>query len=300
MSSNYNESQARDLVKKADSKLSSFFGSLFGGNKYEDALEMYTQAANLFKMAKNFKEAGDVFKKTTSIHQQLGSPHDAAGAFINASNCYRQSGDHDACLQALELAAGIYTNMGKFSQAAKTMKDAAELFEKQENLEKAATLFQQAGDFYLGENSKSSANACFVKVAHLLASLKKYDEAILLFDKCIEGALDDKLLTWGAKEYITKSMMCKLAKMKNVDDELDSQVKCHLDNYKDLDVRFPDSRECKLLELICKAFEERDEKMFKSALKDFDQITKLTPWQTNVFLEIKKVLDDHIKNISIA
>lgn len=54
MSSAYNESQARDLLKKADAKLTSFFGNLFG-NKYEESLEMYNQAANLFKMAKNFK-----------------------------------------------------------------------------------------------------------------------------------------------------------------------------------------------------------------------------------------------------
>jgi alpha-soluble NSF attachment protein len=298
MSSAYNESQARDLLKKADAKLTSFFGNLFG-NKYEESLEMYNQAANLFKMAKNFKEAGDVFKKTTSVHQQLGSPHDAATAYINASNCYRQCNDMDQCVQCLELAAGIYTNMGKFSQAAKTMKDAAELFEKQENFEKAAHLYQQAGDFYLGENSKSSANGCFVKVAHLDASLKKYEEAIAIFDKCIEAALDDKLISWSSKEYIMKSMMCYLAKIKNVDEELD-EVKVHLDNYKDLDVRFPESRECKLIETCIKAMEEKDDKLFKGALKEFDQITKLNPWQTTLFLEIKKVLDDHIKNISIA
>jgi len=238
-------------------------------------------------------------KKTTLIHQQLNSPHDAASAFINASNCYRQSGDNDGCLQALESAAGIYTTMGKFSQAAKTMKDAAELFEKQENLEKAAELFQQAGDYYLGENSKSSANACFVKVAHLKASLKKYEDAIYLFDKCIEASLDDKLLTWGAKEYITKSMMCKLALMKNPEEETDT-MKHSLESYKELDARYPDSRECQLIENVIKAFEQRDDKIFKSSLRDYDQITKLNPWQTNLFLEIKKILDDHIKNISIA
>ena len=45
------EDKARALVEKAEKKLASW--SLFGGgSKYEDAAEMYTKAANLFKVSK--------------------------------------------------------------------------------------------------------------------------------------------------------------------------------------------------------------------------------------------------------
>ena len=42
--------KAQEWAAKADKRLKSF--SLFGGNKYEDAAEMYEKAANQFKLAK--------------------------------------------------------------------------------------------------------------------------------------------------------------------------------------------------------------------------------------------------------
>lgn len=49
------EREAQELVAKADKKAtsSSWF---FGGNKYEEAAELYTKAANIFKMAKRCKQ----------------------------------------------------------------------------------------------------------------------------------------------------------------------------------------------------------------------------------------------------
>lgn len=48
------EREAQELVAKADKKAtsSSWF---FGGNKYEEAAELYTNAGNIFKMAKRCK-----------------------------------------------------------------------------------------------------------------------------------------------------------------------------------------------------------------------------------------------------
>lgn len=42
-----------DLMKKADKKANSF--GFFGGNKYEDAAELYEAAGNQFKLAKACK-----------------------------------------------------------------------------------------------------------------------------------------------------------------------------------------------------------------------------------------------------
>lgn len=43
--------QANQLVIDAEKKLKSWWP--FGGNKFEDALEMFQKAANLYKMTKN-------------------------------------------------------------------------------------------------------------------------------------------------------------------------------------------------------------------------------------------------------
>ena len=42
-------------MEKAEKKLGSW--SLFGGNKFEDAAELFTKAANLFKVSKDCARA---------------------------------------------------------------------------------------------------------------------------------------------------------------------------------------------------------------------------------------------------
>lgn len=61
------EREAQELVAKADKKAtsSSWF---FGGNKYEESAELYTKAANIFKMAKRCKQAHHV---AFSVHQNV-------------------------------------------------------------------------------------------------------------------------------------------------------------------------------------------------------------------------------------
>ncbi len=66
------EKSARDLVAAALKKASSgggFFGSMFSHptQKFEDASEMLTQAANQFKIAKLWKEAGETFEKAAEM-----------------------------------------------------------------------------------------------------------------------------------------------------------------------------------------------------------------------------------------
>ena len=46
------ETQARDLLGKAEKKLK---GLALFGNKYEDAADLFSQAANYFKLAKACK-----------------------------------------------------------------------------------------------------------------------------------------------------------------------------------------------------------------------------------------------------
>jgi alpha-soluble NSF attachment protein len=295
------ESQARQLMKDAEKKLGggsmikSFF---FGGNVQEEAIEIYNNAANLFKMNKLWKEAAEAFMKTVEIHSKMDQKHDAATAYISASNAYKQAGMNNESVKCLEEAATIYTLSGKFSQAAKILKDAGETYEKEENFEKAAECLKKAADYYEGENAKSSSTGCLVKVAHMYAQLKKYDEAISIWEKCVSQSLDDRLMTWGSKEYLFKALLCRLAKIKDAASELEG-VKNSVFDYKELDVRFPDTRECKLVEKIIDAFDAQDLKGFRAALKDFDSVTKLTPFLTSLLTEIKIVLEKSITEVDV-
>jgi len=286
--------RAAELVTKAEQTLKKWV--YFGGDKTEDALEMYEKAANLYKMSKNWDEAGQTFLKTVPCHIKLGSKYEAATAYTNAANCFKK-GNKTEAIQSMQSAIGIYTEMGRFATAAKIEKELAEMLEEQEDLEGAIQHMQQAADYFDGENQKSSANQCIAKVAHLCASVEKYDEAIENFEKAARGCVDDRLLKWGAKEFFFKASLCRLARMRDIEDDV-SFVKEKIEEYRDEDVHFGGSYESKCLDGIATAMEQKDVSAFKKALREYDNIQKLDNWKTAVFLKVLALLENQQEDLT--
>ncbi|KAG8232653.1 hypothetical protein J437_LFUL012613 [Ladona fulva] len=192
-----NEQKAMQLMAEAEKKLHSskgFFGALFGGSaKVDDAIECYQRAANTFKMAKNWGSAGNAFCEAAGLHAKAGSRHDAATSFVDAANCYKKSDPKDAVI-CLMKAIEIYTDMGRFTLAAKHHQSIAELYEAGDcggggsggggaDLERAISHYEQAADYFRGEESNSSANKCLLKVAQYAAQLEKYDKAVQIYEQ---------------------------------------------------------------------------------------------------------------------
>lgn len=61
-----------------------------GSSKIEEAVDCYLRAANLFKMAKKWPQAGQAFCNAAQLHLKAGVRHDAATNFVDASNCYKK------------------------------------------------------------------------------------------------------------------------------------------------------------------------------------------------------------------
>jgi alpha-soluble NSF attachment protein len=84
-------SQGAALRQKADKKAATSSGwSLFGSSssKNEEAHDLYTSAANAFKMEKLWKDSGDCFVKAAEINDDKD---DAANDFWNASKSYKKT-----------------------------------------------------------------------------------------------------------------------------------------------------------------------------------------------------------------
>ena len=62
-----------------------------GSSKVDEAIECYQRAANLFKMAKKWSQAGSAFCEAAALHAKAGGRHDAATNYIDAANCYKKS-----------------------------------------------------------------------------------------------------------------------------------------------------------------------------------------------------------------
>nr|CAD7568869.1 unnamed protein product [Timema californicum] len=280
-----NEQKAIQLMAEAEKKLHSskgFFGSLFGGSsKVEEAVECYQRAANMFKMAKKWGAAGNAFCEAAMFHAKAGSKHDAATNYVDAANCYKKSDSNEAvsCLR-------FYTDMGRFSMAAKHHQSIAELYETEAiDLDRAVQHYEQAADYFKGEDSNSSANKCLLKVAQYAAQLENYDKAIKIYEQVAGSSLDSSLLKYSAKEYFFRAALCHLCV-----DVLNAQHA--LERYQEMYPAFQDSREYKLLKVLIDHMEEQNVDGFTEAVKDYDSISRLDQWYTTILLRIKKQVND--------
>uniref|UniRef100_A0A3P9I3M6 N-ethylmaleimide-sensitive factor attachment protein, beta b n=2 Tax=Oryzias TaxID=8089 RepID=A0A3P9I3M6_ORYLA len=243
------EKEAIQLMADADKKVKSsgsFLGGMFGGgpHKVEEACEMYCRAANMFKMAKNWSEA----------------------------------------IKCLNAAVDIYTDMGRFTIAAKHHISIAEIYESElVDIEKAIAHYEQAADYYKGEESNSSANKCLLKVGAYCAQLEQYQKAIEIYEQVGATTMDNPLLKYSAKEYFFKASLCHF-----IVDELNAKIA--VEKYEEMFPAFSDSRECKLLKKLLEAHEEQNSEAFTEAVKEFDSISRLDQWHTTLLLRIKKTI----------
>lgn len=59
-------------------------------SKVDDAIECYQRAANLFKMAKKWSQAGRAFCMCAELYSKAGSKHEAATNYVDSANCYKK------------------------------------------------------------------------------------------------------------------------------------------------------------------------------------------------------------------
>lgn len=284
-----NEQKAHQLIVEAQKKLTAskgFFGQLFGGNsKVDEAVDCYQRAANMFKMSKKWKEAGEAFCAAADLHGKAGSRHDAATNFVDASNCYKKN-DPNESVSCLMRAIEIYTDMGRFTMAAKHHQNIAELYEMEMNdLQRAVQHYEQAADYFKGEESNSSANKCLLKVAQFAAQLEDYDKAIQIYEQVAASCLNSSLLKHSAKEYFFRAALCHLCV-----DLLNAQHA--LEKYIQQYPAFQDGREYKLVKTLCEHLEEQNVDGFTETVKDYDSISRLDQWYTTILLRIKKQHND--------
>ncbi|KAL7747230.1 vesicular-fusion protein S17 [Sorochytrium milnesiophthora] len=280
------------LMEKADKTLNAgFLRSLMGGNKYEEAEELYTKAANQYKLAKKWKEAGDAFVKSADMQIRLSERDEAAQRFLDASNAYKKSNPEALPLcpdavNALKQAIAILTERGRFQMAAKHQKSVAEIYETDlVDLNKSMEAYEVAAEWFAGEDSTALANGCLIKVATFAAQLEQYDKAIEVFDRVAAASADNALTKWSLKDYFFKATLCHLCK----GDYVGAQRA--LEKYNDMDMSFSTTRECTFLKSLLEALEAGDAEMYTACVVDYNRLTQLDNWKTTILLRIKNSIE---------
>ena len=153
-----------------------------------------------------------------------------------------------------------------------------------------------------------TANACFKDAADLHADLEEYPQAIARYEQVANYSLNSPLTKYSVKEYWLRAGLCALAmgvsiftsrKYDNVQFTLSRRqdvvtAKRNLTKYSTQDATFSSTREAKFVQALIEAVEAGDTEAYTGAVVEFDQVTKLDNWKTNILLKIKRSIGDEM------
>ncbi|KAL3894362.1 MAG: hypothetical protein SGCHY_005320 [Lobulomycetales sp.] len=256
----------------------------FGGNKLDEASELYAQAATGFKLQKNLQAAAAAYVCQADCCLRLGEKDEASSAYQSASKALKKI-DPAKAADTLAQAILLLTERGRFQTAANNEKQLAEICEMElEDYPRAVQAYETAAEWYRGEDSNAQANACLLKAATLASQhTQAYDTAIAQFESVAQASLDNNLTKWSVREYLLKAGLCILC--------TGDLVRAHQafdERYPSWDVSFSGTREYKLLQDLLAMLESSDVEGFTSVIVDFDKMTKLDNWKTALLLRVKK------------
>ncbi|BFZ11861.1 hypothetical protein BsWGS_14900 [Bradybaena similaris] len=285
------EQKAIGFLASAGKKLKKskrLFSSMFGGgrSKQAEACDLYVRAANAFKMAKKWPQAGKAFEEAAQLQLAMGGKKDAATYYIDAGTSYRKE-DPNASVSAIHKAIEIYTDIGDFSVAANYHITLAEMYASElSDTEKAVQNYEQAADYYKGEESKWLANDCLLKVAKYSATRENYEKAIEIYEQIATSCMDDSLQRYRAAGHFFCASICHMCM-----DTVNAQVA--VKKYEDICPAFAESSECKLVKKLLQAVEDDSIDDYTESLKESDWIfsVRLEPFLTTLLLRVQKQLD---------
>lgn len=228
-------------------------------------------------MDKLWLKAGQAFYEAAKLQSER---HEAAVCYTDAANCFKKC-DVGEAVNCLLKAIEIYTDLGRFTFAARLHQSIAEMCEGDTNLETAVQHYEQAAEYFNGEENRSSAVRCLLKVAHLSALLKNYSKAISVYQEVTRRSTDSTLLKYSVKEYIFRELLCQMC----VDV---TEAEKTLERYERTCPIFQDSREDRLMKKLVECVGDGDEEGFAEAIACYDQVSRLDQWFTTVLLRIKQ------------
>uniref|UniRef100_A0A5B7ADN0 Putative alpha-soluble NSF attachment protein-like n=1 Tax=Davidia involucrata TaxID=16924 RepID=A0A5B7ADN0_DAVIN len=272
--------RGEEFEKKAEKKLNSW--GLFS-SKYEDAADLFDKAANSFKLAKSWDQAGSAYVKLANCHIKLDSKHEAANAYADAAHSYKKTNTKES-ISCLEQAVNLFLDIGRLNMSARYYKEIAELNETEQNFEQAIVYYEKAADLFQSEDVTTSANQCKQKIAQFAAQLEQYQKAIEIYEEIARQSLNNNLLKYGVKGHLLNAGICQLCKGDVV------AISNALERYQELDPTFSGTREYKLLADLASAIDEEDITKFIGAVTEFDSMTKLDAWKTTLLLRVKEAL----------
>ncbi|AOA62204.1 Alpha-soluble NSF attachment protein (SNAP-alpha) (N-ethylmaleimide-sensitive factor attachment protein alpha) (Vesicular-fusion protein SEC17) (alpha-SNAP chaperone) [Komagataella phaffii CBS 7435] len=286
-------SEAEQLIAKADKKCApvSGFASFFSGSgsyRFEEAADLYTQAANLYRIQRKSNKAGHVFEKAADAQIKADSKDEAANSLIEAYKCYKLDAPSDAA-RCLNKAVEFFALKGQFRRGANFKAELAELYEtKMADPKHAILAYEEAGEWYRGDSAEALANKCYVKAADLSCSDEVQDflKAAESYERIAKESLNNSLAKWSLKDYFFKAILCRLA----LNDY--PSASALLERFVSWDPTFEKTREYEFALKLVDGLKEGDPDIIASASHEYDQISRLDNFKVKILNKIKNNIRD--------
>ena len=281
-----------ELVRKAHAKLSpGFFGKMFSSkeSRVDEAMELLTAAAQMYKMSKNWAKAGETYEEMGRLDEE----HSGGSAYTHyqdAAHCFSFV-DKARSDQNLDRAIESCEKLGKYMQAGKTSQRIANEFEENFNYEKAIEKYKKAAEYFAMEsqNTKSMQQQCLLKVADLMCISNHKDmltEAPKIYEKLGMQYLTQPLLKSSAKDMFFFFFMIFIAKK----DEVSADVA--LQKYLLEDPTFDDTRDSKFLKNAIKFISDPpDPEGFRKEIQSYKTLRELDKWKLTMFAQAVKNIE---------
>lgn len=280
------------LIRQAEKKgtPSSGFLKMFSGSdsyKYEEAAELCIQAANLYRLRRELKLAGDSFLKAAEYQLKAKNDDEAANTFVETYKSYKSSGEYTNAVDALGSAIEIFTKRGQFRRGANFKFEMGELLENElSDYPKAIESYETAGEWYAQDQALALANKCLIRCADLKALDANYIEAGEVYAKLIKNSVGNRLSQWSLKDYYFKMALCQLAATDIV------AATRTVQEGKNTDANFADSREAALAQDLIECVTEGDSEALSEKVFNFDKFNKLDKWKTTILLKVKETITE--------
>lgn len=281
--------KAEDFMEMGDKKMrGGFMDKLFGnkGERAEEAVELYKQAATNYKLGKRWESASKAYLRCAEC-EKIAKSGEAAEYLVQAADSLRKINTASA-IELMQQAIDLYIQDSRISYAAKLKKTIGEIYEADAELSLAAKSYQEAADlFYAEQDNTSNYNQMMLKVADLTTFKGEGDlvEAIKIYEKIADKYLENKLTAPSARDLFFKSALLHLAN--------DDTIGCtnSLEKYADKDPSFQSTRECKFTTSLTKNIENKNVQGVSDDCFEFNSVIPLDKWKTNILLKIKGLLE---------
>jgi len=276
------------LLQQADRKLKGGFLNCFAGTRrFEEAADLYEQAANRFKLAKQWQEAANCYIQCVHCAQKMGDVGDEARHMVEAGNAL-QKVSTSLAVEQYEEAVGIYTAQGRFQQSGKLLLSIAELCENEKaDTKDTRAWYERAAEMFdLDEHGKTNSGKCRLKVAEYAALAGDIQDAITIFEAEGETALRHSLSQFGAKDHFFRAGILRLQQGDSVD------LGLAIERYTGLDPRFAGSREGEFLAGLVKCYDEGDVEGLVAEIEEYERASQLDAWKTQILLKVKEAMQD--------